>query len=80
MAEGDAEAMLGELKTARLLDGYRGTKAADKGALIQAIEGLASYFLDHRPWLAEVEINPLMVLEAGNSVHAVDIRPVPRQG
>ncbi len=74
----DARAMLDELKAVKLLHGYRGSPAADVDALVTAICALSDFFLDHRTWLADLEINPLVVLEKGNGVRAVDIRPIPR--
>jgi acyl-CoA synthetase (NDP forming) len=73
----DAEAMLRTLKIGRLLAGYRGRPACDHDALVRAICGLAKFYLDHRHFVAEIEINPLMVLEQGKGVCAVDIRRVP---
>ncbi|MEE8516522.1 MAG: acetate--CoA ligase family protein [Alphaproteobacteria bacterium] len=70
----DARAMVAELNLAKLLKGYRGCKPADQDALIGAITGLGQFYLDHRPWLADLEINPLMVGEAGRGVRAVDVR------
>jgi succinyl-CoA synthetase beta subunit len=40
--------------------------------------GLSRLFLDHRPLLADLEINPLTVLAAGEGVRAVDVRVVRR--
>ena len=74
----DARAMLDELKAVKLLHGYRGSAATDVDALVGAVCALSDFFLDHRTWLADLEINPLVVLEKGNGVRAVDIRPVPR--
>ncbi len=72
----DARAMLGELKAARLLAGFRGRPAADVDALVKAICGLSEFYLDHRHLLSDLEINPLIVLAQGNGVRAVDVRPV----
>jgi acetyltransferase len=72
----DARAMIGELKVAKLLAGFRGKPAADVGALVQAICGLSDFFLEHRHLLSDLEINPLMVLAKGQGVRAVDVRPV----
>jgi len=38
--------------------------------------GLSRLFLDHRPWLTDLEINPLMVLAQDQGVRAVDVRIV----
>jgi acyl-CoA synthetase (NDP forming) len=72
----EARAMLGELRLAKLLDGFRGAPPADIDALVGAITALSDFYLDHRHVLADLEINPLIVLEKGKGVRAVDIRPV----
>lgn len=64
-------AALESLKVARLLDGYRGGAAADKAAVVAALEGLANYAVAHRESVVEIEINPLFVHE--NGVLAVDV-------
>jgi hypothetical protein len=68
----DAEAMIGELKTARLLTGYRGAPKRDVAALADAIVAFArmAEALDGR--LVEAEINPLFVLAEGEGVRAAD--------
>ena len=77
-SENDIRDMLGELKISTSLDGFRGGGPADKEALIAGIKGLANFFLDHRTWLADIEINPLMVKPKGEGICAVDIRAVTR--
>jgi acetyltransferase len=72
----DARAMIGELKVAKLLAGFRGKPAGDVDALVQAICGLSDFYLEHRNLLSDLEINPLMVLAKGHGVRAVDVRPV----
>ena len=70
------EDMLGALKSASLLDGYRGAPRADSTALIRAVSAVGEFFLENRSWLREIEINPLTVLAAGQGVRSVDIRPI----
>jgi acetyltransferase len=68
----EAEAMIAEVKGARLLQGFRGRPAADLEALADAlvrVSYLAMHFEGH---LAELDINPLMVLPQGQGVKAVD--------
>jgi succinyl-CoA synthetase beta subunit len=72
----DARAMVGELKVAKLLAGFRGRPAADMDALVAAICGLSDLFLAHRHLQSDLEINPLIVLPHGQGVRAVDVRPV----
>jgi succinyl-CoA synthetase beta subunit len=68
--------MIGELKLARLLEGFRGQPPADLDALVAAICGLSDFYLDHRHLLSDLEINPLIVLAKGHGVRAVDVRQV----
>jgi len=72
----DARAMLGELKVAKLLAGFRGRPPADRDALVEAICGLSAFYLDHRHLLSDLEINPLIVRPRGEGVRAVDVRLV----
>ena len=44
-----------------------------------AMVGLSQLFLDHRPWLSDLEINPLIVLGKNEGARAVDVRVVRRK-
>jgi len=68
----DAAAMIAELRGAALLGGVRGRPPADVAALADAIVALAALADAHRPALRALDINPLLVLEAGRGVVAVD--------
>jgi acetate---CoA ligase (ADP-forming) len=77
-------AMVGGLKLARLLSGFRGRPAADRAALEATALALGRFFLDHRARIKDIEINPLMVrpgrgAERAGAV-AVDVRVVWREG
>jgi acetate---CoA ligase (ADP-forming) len=76
----DAEAMLGELRTAKLLSGYRGAKACDVEALVDAVLCVAEMGEALADRLVEAEINPLVVLPEGRGVCAVDGLVVLRAG
>ena len=76
--EDDVRAMLERLKLKTLLSGFRGAPAGDVEALVVAAVALGEFYLDHRTWLADIEINPLMVRPKGQGVCAVDIRTVAR--
>jgi acetyltransferase len=68
----EAQAMIAEVKGARLLHGFRGRPAADLEALADTlvrVSHLAMYLEGH---LAELDINPLMVLPSGQGVKPVD--------
>jgi acetyltransferase len=70
----DARSMIGGLKVAKLLAGFRGRPAADLDALVTAICGLSDLYLDHRHLLSDIEVNPLIVLPDRKGVRAVDVR------
>lgn len=70
--ERDVDALLSRLALTRLIAGFRGAPAADRGALVRAALGLARAFAARESELTEVEINPLIVLSNGRGVIAVD--------
>jgi acyl-CoA synthetase (NDP forming) len=72
IARRDAKAMVGELKTAPLLTGYRGAPARDVAALVDAILAFARMGETLGDRLVEAEINPLFVLTDGKGVLAAD--------
>ncbi|MDD7973125.1 acetate--CoA ligase family protein [Roseinatronobacter alkalisoli] len=72
LAEGDARAMVDELRVKPLLDGYRGGPAHDVDALVAAIEALARMGAALGARLQEAEINPLFVMQDGQGVAAAD--------
>ena len=76
--ETEVRAMLSELRGAKALDGFRGQAPRDVDALVKAIIGVSDFYLKNRSWLAEIEINPLIVLADGKGVRAVDVRPIRR--
>ena len=69
----DAEEMIDEVRSARLLTGLRGAPAADRAALVGAIVRVGQLAADH-PEIVELDINPLLVLPEGRGVLAVDAR------
>ena len=73
----DAHSMLGELKGAVLLDGARGRRPVDRGALVDAllkVGGRDGLLMRLRADIAEFDINPIVVGEQG--LVAVDARVV----
>src|SRR5712691_3976640 len=68
----EAFAMLSDVKGARLLQGFRGWPAADVDALVDTLVRVSHLAVHLEGRLAELDINPLMVLPAGRGVKAVD--------
>jgi acyl-CoA synthetase (NDP forming) len=77
---GDATArdMLGELRGARLLDGVRGAPPADVDGLVDVILRVQRMAMELGDSLAELDINPLMVLPRGQGAVALDALAVCR--
>ena len=69
---GEALAMIEETRGAALLRGFRGSPPADVAALADALVRLSWLAADLGDLLTTLEINPLMVLPAGQGVMAVD--------
>jgi acetyltransferase len=69
----DAGQMLRELKAHPLLMGLRGEKAADVDAVEDVLLRISLLAVNH-PVLSEMDINPLMVYNAGDGSACVDIR------
>lgn len=67
-----ARAMVAELRTAALLQGYRGAPPADVAALAQAIVRLSEFAVAGGDTLESVDVNPLAVLPQGRGVAALD--------
>jgi hypothetical protein len=64
--------MIAEVKGARLLQGFRGRPAADLEALADTLVRMSHLAMHLEGHLAELDINPLMVLPSGQGVKAVD--------
>ena len=68
----EAMAMIRSIKAFPILDGARGRPKADLDALADALVRLAALAVDLQDSIAEIDINPLIVLPAGQGVVAVD--------
>jgi acyl-CoA synthetase (NDP forming) len=75
-----AQQMVDETRAAALLAGLRGKPAGDVKALVDAIMRLQRLALEVGDDIAELDINPLMVLPRGQGVVAVDALVVARAG
>jgi acyl-CoA synthetase (NDP forming) len=71
-AEGVRNALLG-LKSAPLLEGFRGRPRGDFDAVVEAVLAVARFAESHADRLVELDINPLIVRPAGKGAVAADV-------
>jgi acyl-CoA synthetase (NDP forming) len=67
-----ARAMLRELKSVALLDGFRGAVPADAEALAQLIVRISEFAADFRDCVSELDLNPVIVHALGEGCTIVD--------
>src|SRR5207237_1149536 len=67
----EAHSMIADVKGARLLQGFRGRSAADLEALADTLVRVSHLAMHLEGHLAELDINPLMVLPSGQGGKAV---------
>jgi acetate---CoA ligase (ADP-forming) len=77
LAADEARGMIDALKGAAILKGTRGQKPADLNAVVDVLCKFSRLCLDLRGVVQEIDINPLLVLEAGQGARAVDCLVVP---
>ena len=65
--------MIEEIRSARVLKGFRGAEPVDMDALVDCLVRVSQMAVDH-PQLSECDINPLKVFPAGLGAVAVDVR------
>jgi acetyltransferase len=68
----DAVEMIQEVKTSAALKGFRGRAETDVEALIETILKVSKLSMALKDTVKEIDINPLVVLEKGRGVKAVD--------
>ena len=67
-----AHDMIAELKGARLFNGYRGSKPADREALAQMLVDVSKMAMALSDRIQEIDINPVFVRAVGDGVVAAD--------
>ena len=70
--------MINESKGAQLLRGVRGKPAADIDALADALVRLSEFAAAHADAISSVDLNPFVVLPAGQGALALDCLVVPK--
>jgi acetyl coenzyme A synthetase (ADP forming)-like protein len=71
----EADEMIREIRSYRLLEGVRGEPPADHEAMVDALLRISQLVTDF-PEIVELDINPLMVFEEGRGAMAIDMRLV----
>jgi acyl-CoA synthetase (NDP forming) len=61
VSPGQADKMIASLKANRLLQGFRGKRASNRQALIDAIVALSVIAFEFKDSIAEIDINPVLV-------------------
>lgn len=69
----DAENMINEIKSAKILEGYRGQAPRDKKALTEILIKL-SKFVESVGEVKDVDLNPIMLYEVGKGAKIADAR------
>ena len=69
----EAARMVESVRTIKLLKGVRGEKPHDLDAIQESLQRLSQLIMDFQE-IEELDINPLIVLEEGRGVRAIDIR------
>ncbi len=78
LTRAEAEEMVAEIKGYPLLQGVRGRPAGDVGALVDVLLKVSRLAVDLREDLAELDINPLIVLPEGKGVKVADALVIKR--
>ncbi|MGE5176735.1 MAG: acetate--CoA ligase family protein [Hyphomicrobiales bacterium] len=73
LTDRDAEEMLGEIRAAKLLDGYRGSPPVNRPALADLLHRVSRLALDV-PEVAELDLNPVLALPGSEPAIALDAR------
>jgi acyl-CoA synthetase (NDP forming) len=69
----DAEEMLGEIRGAPLLDGYRGAPPVNKGALLDILHRVSRLTVDN-PEILELDLNPIVAFPGNKPALVLDAR------
>lgn len=78
----EIQAALASLRVWPLIGGFRGGPPGDVRAAVDAVQAVAACVRD-RPWITELDVNPLLVLPRGQGAVAADVllrRAAPHSG
>jgi len=72
-----AAKMIDEIRASKLLHGFRGRPNADVAALVDTLTRISRLALDFSDEISQLDLNPLVVMEAGKGVAALDALVIP---
>jgi acetate---CoA ligase (ADP-forming) len=78
VGEEQAREMIGSLRAARVLEGFRGSQPCDVDALIDVVTGVSKLASDLNGSIESLDLNPVIVLPAGHGARVVDATLVGR--
>jgi acyl-CoA synthetase (NDP forming) len=78
LGEAEARALLARLRGAPLLEAHRGKPSADIDALVALMVRLGQFAADPADTIAEIDLNPVIVHDAGKGVSVADALIVKR--
>lgn len=70
--KGEALELIHQLRGAKLMHGYRGQRELDIDALAEGMVKLSLFAADHRDSIAELDLNPVTVYDAGEGIMVLD--------
>lgn len=73
LTDRDAAEMIGQIRSARLLDGYRNARGADKAAIEESLLRVSA-LVGALPEVVELDLNPVKLLPPGQGARIVDCR------
>jgi acetyl coenzyme A synthetase (ADP forming)-like protein len=69
----DAREMISQVKSARLLEGYRGEQPGDIEAVVETLLRISA-LIEHHAEIVEMDLNPVKVAAPGEGITVVDAR------
>ena len=75
----DVLSMLSQIRSAKMLDGYRGAPPSDVDALVEMVVKFSQFVVMHEKALEAIDINPLIVRPRGSGLRIADALILPRQ-
>ena len=61
----DAEEMISEIRSHKLLEGFRGKPPADRKAILKVLMALSALVWDLKDQVKEIDLNPILVYNRG---------------